>query len=173
MSSDVIRKLAGIVGVASLITAGGLLSSCQVRPLYAESTGVTQKLAAVRFSDAGSRVGLQVRNKLVFIANHGAGEPTNPQYDVTLSVSSGTAGVIYLPSSSTSAAARTTVTVSYVLKRISDGKVLKAGSRAAIALLDQPTQEFGKIRADIDSENRAASEAAEMVAADLAATLSR
>jgi LPS-assembly lipoprotein len=173
LSSDFIRKLAGIAGVVSLVAVGGILSSCQVRPLYAESTGVTQKLATVSFSDVGSRVGLQVRNKLVFIANHGGGEPVNPQYTVTLSVSSGTSGVIYLPSSSTSAAARTTVTVSYVLKRISDGKVLKAGSRAVTSLLDQPTQEFGKIRADIDGENRAADQAAEMVAADIAATLSR
>ncbi len=173
MSSDFILKLARTAGVVSMLVAGGLLSSCQVRPLYAESAGVTQKLASVSFSDVDSRVGLEVRNRLVFIANHGAGEPKKPEYDVTLTVSSGIAGVIYLPSSSTSAAARTTVTVSYVLKRISDGKVLKAGSRAATALLDQPTQEFGKIRADVDSENRAAAEAAELVAADLAATLSR
>jgi LPS-assembly lipoprotein len=173
LSSDFILKLARAAGVVSLVAVGGLLSSCQVRPLYAENTGVTQKLAAVSFSDVGSRVGLEVRNHLVFIANHGGGEPKNPQYDVTLTVTSGTSGVIYLPSSSTSAAARTTVTVSYVLKRISDGKVLKAGNRAATSLLDQPTQEFGKIRADIDSENRAAAEAAELVAADLAATLSR
>ncbi len=173
MSSDLILKFARALSLASLVAVGGMLSSCQVRPLYAESTGITQKLAAVSFSDVGSRVGLEVRNQLVFIAGRGAGEPVKPEYNVTLSVSSGIGGVIYLPSSATSAAARTTVTVSYVLKRASDGKVLKAGSRAATALLDQPGQEFAKIRADIDSENRAAHEAAEMVAADIAAALSR
>jgi LPS-assembly lipoprotein len=173
LSSDFLPKLARAAGVVLIVAAGAALSSCQVRPLYAESTGVTQKLASVSFSDVPSRVGLEVRNRLIFIANHGSGEAKNPQYMAKLGVSSGISGVIYLPSSSTSAAARTTVTVSYVLTRISDGKVLKAGSRAATALLDQPTQEFGKIRADIDSENRAAAEAAEMVAADLAATLSR
>jgi LPS-assembly lipoprotein len=173
LSSDFIVKLARIAGVVSLVAAGGMLSSCQVRPLYAESTGVTQKLAAVSFTDVASRVGLEVRNRLVFIANHGGGEPVKPEYTAALTVTSGTGGVIYLPSSSTSAAARTTVTVSYVLKRDSDGKVIKAGSRSAVALLDQPTQEFSKIRADIDSENRAAAEVAEMVAADIAAALSR
>lgn len=173
MSSDFVSKLARAAAVVSIVALGGVLSSCQVRPLYAESTGVTQKLASVSFSDVQSRVGLEVRNRLIFIANHGGGEVKTPEYMAKLTVSSSIGGVIYLPSSSTSAAARTTVTVSYVLTRISDGKVLKAGSRAAVALLDQPTQEFGKIRADIDSENRAAAEAAEMVAADLAATLSR
>lgn len=173
MSSDIVLKLARAAGVVSLIAVGSLLASCQVRPLYAESTGVTQKLASVSFSDVNTRVGLEVRNQLVFIAGRGAGEPVKPEYNVTLNVSAGTGGVIYLPSSDTSAAARTTVTVSYVLKRTSDGKVLKAGSRAAVSLLDLPNQEFAKKRAIIDSENRAAHEVAEMVGADIAAALGR
>jgi LPS-assembly lipoprotein len=173
LSSDSIAKLARAAGVASLLMVAAMLSSCQVRPLYAENGGVTQKLAAVEFSPQPSRVGLQVRNQLIFMAGRGAGETAKADYTVDLSVSSSTAGVIYLPSSDTSAAARTVVTVSYVLKRVSDGKVLKAGSRAATSLLDLHTQEFSKIRAIRDSEDRAAREAAEMVGADIAAALGR
>jgi LPS-assembly lipoprotein len=173
LSSDLVVKLARAALGASLLVVSTMLSSCEVRPLYAESTGVTQKLASVGFSDQISRVGLEVRNNLIFLAGRGAGEAVNPQYMVDLSVSSGTAGVIYLPSSATSAAARTTVTASYVLKRVSDGKVLKAGSRSATSLLDLPAQEFAKIRSTRDSENRAAREAAEMVGADIAAALGR
>jgi LPS-assembly lipoprotein len=91
---------------------------------------------------------------------------------VDLSVSSGTAGVLYLASSDTSQAGRTTVTVAYVLKHISDSKVIKAGSRSMVALVDFPTQEFAKQRAIRDSEDRAAREAAQLVGADIAAALS-
>jgi LPS-assembly lipoprotein len=173
LSSDLVVKLARAALVALPLLVSTMLSSCQVRPLYAESTGVTQKLSSVGFSDQPSRVGLEVRNQLIFMAGRGAGEATNPQYMVDLSVVSGTTGVIYLPSSDTSAAARTTVTVSYVLKRVSDGKVLKSGSRAATSLLDLPAQEFAKIRSTRDSEDRAAREAAAMVGADIAAALGR
>ena len=173
MSSDFIVKLARAAAAASLLAVAALSSSCQVRPLYAESTGVTQKLASVGFSEANSRVAQEVRNQLIFMAGRGAGEATNPQYTVDLSVSSAEQGVIYLPTSDTSAAARFTVTVSFVLKRVSDGKVLKAGNRAATALLDLPTQQFGQIRAARDAEDRAAREAAEMVGADIAAALGR
>ncbi|NLS18993.1 hypothetical protein HGP16_20850 [Rhizobium sp. P40RR-XXII] len=173
MSSDSFFKFARIAGVASLVAVTGLLSSCQVRPLYAVSTGVTQKLSEVAFSDANSRVGLQVRNQLIFIAGRGAGETKTPKYTVDLSVASGTGGVLYLPSSSTSAAGRTTVTASFTLKEAASGKVLKSGSRSVTSLVDFPTQEFGKQRAIRDSEDRAAREVAEMVAVDIAAALSR
>lgn len=179
MSSDIISKLARVACAVSILAAPVLLSSCQVRPLYAESTGVTAKLATVGFSDAIApdasqrRVGQEVRNQLIFIASHGAGEVANPQYMVTLNVNSGTGGVLYLATSDTSQAGRTTVTVSYVIKRISDGKAIKAGSRSMVALVDFPTQEFAKQRAIRDSEDRAAHEVAQLVGADIAAALSK
>ena len=173
MSSDDLFKFARVAGVASLMAVAGLLSSCQVKPLYALSTGVTQKLSEVSFSDANSRVGLQVRNQLIFIAGRGAGETKTPKYTVDLSVSSATGGVLYLPSSGTSSAGRTIVTASFTLKDADTGKVVKSSSRAVTSLVDFPTQEFAKQRAIRDSEDRAAREVAEMVAADIAAALSR
>jgi LPS-assembly lipoprotein len=65
------------------------------------------------------------------------------------------------------------VTVSFTLREIGTGKVIKSGSRAVTSLVDFPTQEFAKQRAIRDSEDRAAREVAEMVAADIAAALSR
>lgn len=173
MSSDFIVKLARVAGIAALALSPALLSSCQVRPLYAESTGVTEKMSTVSFSPADSRVGQEVRNDLIFIAGRGAGEPANPQYEVTLTVTTVTNGVLYLASSDTSQAGRTTVTASYVIKHISDGKVVKAGNRSMVALVDFPTQEFAKQRAIRDSEDRAAREVAQLVGADIAAALSR
>lgn len=173
MSSDNLFKFARIAGVASLLAAAGVLSSCQVKPLYALSTGVTQKLSEVSFSDATSRIAQEVRNQLIFIAGRGAGETKTPKYTADLSVTSATGGVLYLPSSDTSGAGRTTVTVSFTLKDASSGKVVKSGSRTVTSLVDFPTQEFAKQRAVRDSEDRAAREVAEMVAADIAAALSR
>jgi len=173
LSSDFISSLARVASVVALVAVPLALSSCQVRPLYAEKTGVTPKLASVSFSPATTRVGQQVRNQLIFIAGHGAGEPAKPEYNVTLTVSSGTSGVLYLASSDTSQAGRTTVTAAFVLKNASDGKVLKAGSRSTVALVDFPTQEFAKQRAIRDSEDRAARETAELVGADISAALSR
>jgi LPS-assembly lipoprotein len=173
LSSDRFFKLARIAGVASVIAVAGLLSSCQVRPLYAESTGVNEKLADVTFSDATTRVGQEVRNQLIFIAGRGAGETKTPKYTVDLSVNASTAGVLYLPSSATSAAGRTTVLVVYTLKNIADGKVIKTGNRSVTSLVDFPVQEFAKQRAIRDSEDRAAREVSELVGADIAAALSR
>lgn len=158
---------------AMLIALCMAVGSCQIQPLYAKNSGVKERLASVSFSDANSRAGLVVRNRLVFLAGGGAGEPITPAYKVKLSVTTTLVGVIYLPSSSTSAAARQTVTVQYILSNAVDGKILKAGSRVGTALLDQPTQTFAQVRADIDAEQRAATEAADLVAADLSAALSR
>jgi LPS-assembly lipoprotein len=172
-------KFTRIAGVVAMIAIPALLSSCQVRALYAENTGATAKMSTVGFADAVAadasqrRVGQEVRNQLIFIAGHGAGEAADPQYMVSLNVTSGTGGVLYLASSDTSQAGRTTVGVSYVLKRVSDGKVIKAGRRSMVALVDFPTQEFAKQRAIRDGEDRAAREVSQLVGADIAAALSR
>ena len=179
MSSDFMSKFARLTCAVTMIAVPALLSSCQVRPLYAENTGATAKMATVGFSDAVAadasqrRVGQEVRNQLIFIAGHGAGEPANPQYMVSLNVSSGTGGVLYLASSDTSQAGRTTVSTSYVITRVSDNKVIKAGNRSMVSLVDFPTQEFAKQRAIRDSEDRAAREVAQFVGADIAAALSK
>jgi LPS-assembly lipoprotein len=56
---------------------------------------------------------------------------------------------------------------------MSDGQVLRSAKRTVTAMLDLPQQEFAKIRAVRDGENRAARELAEIIRTDIAATLSR
>lgn len=173
MSSDFARKLARRAGIVTILVSTAFLSACQVRPLYSESTGVTQKLGAVGFSAADTRVGQVVRNHLIFMASRGAGEVEKPDYMVDMRVSSAVADTLLVQSSDTSRAGRATVTVSYTLRSIKDDKVIKAGSRFATSLVDFPNQEFAKQRAILDAENRAAEQAAEFVGADIAAALSR
>lgn len=173
MSSDFARKLARRAGIVTILVSAALLSACQVRPLYSESTGVTQKLGSVGFSEAGTRVGQVVRNHLIFMASRGAGEALNPEYMVELRVSSAVADTLLVQSSDTSRAGRATVTVSYTLRSTKDNEIIKAGGRSATSLVDFPRQEFAKQRAIIDAVDRAANQAAEFVGADIAAALSR
>ncbi|WP_064686266.1 LPS assembly lipoprotein LptE [Rhizobium bangladeshense] len=173
MSSEIARKLARNAGIAMILAASTFLSACQVRPLYSENSGVTEKLSSVGFSDASGRIEQQVRNRLIFLASRGAGEAANPQYHVELRATSSVADTLLRQSGDTSRAGRVTVTVTYTLSAIVDGRVIKAGSRQATALVDFSEQEFAKQRAIRDAENRAADQTAEFVGADLAAALSR
>lgn len=156
-----------LVGVALLTTA------CQVRPLY-DADGVTAgHLASIEFSDATSRVGQVVRNRLIFLTSGGAGEAEKADYSVAMNVVSSESKVLLIHSSDTARAAQVTVSATYRLVRNSDQQVLKSGSRSATSLVDLSIQEFANVRAVRNAEDRAARELAELVRADLATALSR
>ncbi len=70
-------------------------------------------------------------------------------------------------------AGRTTVSGTFTLVRVDTGETVTSGKRSAIALVDFPKQEFAKLRAIRDAENRAARELAELIRADVATALSR
>ncbi|ATN36547.1 hypothetical protein ACO34A_22420 [Rhizobium sp. ACO-34A] len=150
-----------------------LLAGCQVRPLYDETSGVSENLAAIAYSDAGSRVGLEVRNRLIFLTGGGAGETKTPQYRVELNITSSVMGVELQKNTDNPNVGRVTVTGSYTLKRISDDVTLRTARRQTTALVDFPEQEFAKVRAIRDGEDRAAHQLADLIKADLAATLGR
>jgi len=159
-----------------LLAAAGVLgglASCQVRPLYSEAKGTRRLMASIAFSDATDRVGQVVRNRLIFLAAGGQGEPAHPDYMVNLSVSTSVTEVLPDQSTSTLSAGRVVVRGDYVLKKAKEGTVLRIAHRQTVALLDFPGQEFAKLRAIRDAENRAANELAELIAADLAAVLTR
>jgi LPS-assembly lipoprotein len=173
LSFDIAYRLARGAGIATILLSTALLSACQVRPLYSESSGVAGKLSSVGFSEATSRVEQEVRNHLIFLASRGAGEPAQPQYQVEMHAYTSVADTLLAQSSDTARAGRVTVSVNYTLRAVANGKVLKAGNRSATALVDFPAQEFAKQRAIRDAETRAADQAAEFVGADIAAALGR
>ncbi|MDI7863058.1 LPS assembly lipoprotein LptE [Rhizobiaceae bacterium n13] len=157
----------------ALIACGTLLAACQVHPLYSDTNEVQQSLGAIAYSDATTRVEQEVRNKLIFLTGGGAGEPAKADYEVDIKVTTKRIGVLLERASDTPMAGRVTVSADYTLRRASDGTVLKAGHRSAVALVDYPDQEFAKIRTIRDAENRAADELAELIRADLAMALGR
>ncbi|MDM9624481.1 LPS assembly lipoprotein LptE [Rhizobium sp. S152] len=173
MSFNIALRLARGAGITAILVSTIALASCQVRPLYSESSGVAGKLASVSFSDATTRIEQEVRNRLIFLASRGAGEPAQADYKVEFSARSDVIGTLLVESSDTSQAGRATVSIDYTLKSNKDGHVIKAGNRYATALVDFSRQEFAKQRAIRDAENRAARQAAEFVGADIAAALGR
>ena len=149
------------------------LAGCQVQPLYAEKSNVPRAMTTVGFSEVDTRVGQEVRNRLVFLASGGAGEPANREYEVVLDVKTRAVGVLIDSTTDTPSAGRIIVNVGYVMKRAMTGEIVKAGHRSVTAIVDYSAQEFAKIRAIRDAENRAAREVAELVRLDLAGYLAR
>jgi LPS-assembly lipoprotein len=174
-----LRSFPVLAGVLLLTALGG----CQVRPLYSDGpTGSTATaLASIEISDAENRVEQEVRNALIFLTSGGKGEPINPQYHLALNVSHRTMGVLYDQTDDDDdddddddpGAGRIIVKADYNLTRAGTGETVKAGYRTAVALVDFPQQEFAKVRAVRDGENRAAKELAEIISADIAAALGR
>lgn len=163
------RLTKALAGVALL----GLIAGCQVRPLYSTPGGTEGKLASISISEARHRVEQQVRNDLVFLLAGGAGEPRNAIYHLEMSVSSGAAGVLTDVRTEKASAGRVIVSATYTLTRPESDETLASGTRSAVALVDFPAQEFAKLRAIRDAENRGARELAELIRADIASALAK
>jgi LPS-assembly lipoprotein len=180
--SDAYSRWGRIAAAISVVLFAGVLAGCQVRPLYGEASGTRQKLESVSFTGASDRITQEVRNHLIFLAYGGEGVPKTKDYMVNLTVSSSATSTEVTDDTSLSISrnnydgpypGRVSMRGTYVITRVSDGKVLRTATRAVTAMLDLPQQEFAKIRAIRDGENRAARELAEIIGTDIAATLSR
>ncbi|GMB83285.1 LPS assembly lipoprotein LptE [Shinella zoogloeoides] len=165
--------LSRLARVLAGIALAGVLAGCQVRPLYSTTAGTEGKLASVSISEATSRVEQQVRNDLIFFFGGGAGEARNAVYHLEMDVSVRTVGVLNDAIRDTARAGRVTVSADYNLTKADTGETLASGKRSAIAMVDFPTQEFAKLRAIRDAENRGARELAELIRADVASALAR
>lgn len=140
-----------------------LASGCTVKPLHSNAglnAGLTK---TVSIESVDTRVEQQVRNRLIFLVNGGDAQPSAPEYIANLQVSSSTAGILSARNTrddSDNSASRVTLTGVMQLST-SDGEIVGEYKRTAIALLDRSTQQFANARAEIDAQNRAASELAE------------
>jgi LPS-assembly lipoprotein len=163
------KSLLAAAALPLLLMIGG----CQMRPLYATGGQTEQALKSVMFSEAETRVELQLRNNLIFLASGGAGEPANPEYDVQIKLVERNVGVLLDLTTDLPRAGRIILRADFTLKRTATGEILRTGHRSSVALVDFPGQEYAKIRATKDAEDRAAKELAELIYADLASWLAR
>lgn len=168
--------------LAGLLFCVALAPACTVRPLYSSAplspggtVGASQELASIAVKPVKTRYAQQVRNNLIFALTRGAGEPASPAYSLDLDVSElvQSAATIQVTTDQDEPTAGTvTLTAAYKLVEAGTGKAVSAGERSISSSFDRPAQEFASYRAQIDAENRAARELAELlhlaIAQDLA-----
>jgi LPS-assembly lipoprotein len=170
------------VSLAVAVAFAALASACTVRPLYSNaplSSGSTAsaqaELASIAVKPVTTRYAQQVRNNLIFAFTGGGARTATPAYSLDLGVSElleTTAKVQVATDVDQPTAGAVTLAANYRLTDVATGTVIATGRRSISASYDRPPQEFASYRAQIDAENRAARELAELlhlaIAQDLA-----
>ncbi|WP_417667831.1 LPS assembly lipoprotein LptE [Roseibium sp.] len=167
-----------LTGLVIALGAAGLLSGCQVRPLYgsldtasAGSAPVQDELAAIDIDPISDRHGdataaRELYNELTFGFNRGAGSPEKRyRLKVLMDLSEAEVGVEQL--ADVPAAYTMTMNTTFVLSDIDTNKTLTTGRSFATASYDFSNQRFANIRAERDAQQRAA----RVVASDIQARI--
>lgn len=167
--------------LCGLLASVTLVSACTVRPLYSSAplvagsqVGAAAELASISVKPVKTRYAQQVRNNLIFALGQGAGEPASPVYSLDLGVSElvESAAIEQVTTDEDEPTAGTvTLTANYVLSDAKTGTVIARGKRSIPSSYDRPRQEFASYRAQIDAENRAARELADVLRLSIAQDL--
>jgi LPS-assembly lipoprotein len=169
------------IALCGLVVSVALVSACTVRPLYSSApltlgsqVGASAELASISVKPVKTRYAQQVRNNLIFALGQGAGEPASPVYTLDLGVSElvESAAIVQTQTDEDEPTAGTvTLTANYVLTDAKTGAVIAKGKRSIPSSFDRPLQEFASYRAQIDAENRAARELADLLRLSVAQDL--
>ncbi|MGE0500714.1 MAG: LPS assembly lipoprotein LptE [Rhizobiaceae bacterium] len=163
-----------------LVAASVVLPACTVRPLYSSAPlaagGVStpEALSSIAIKPVATRYAQQVRNHLIFLFGGGRGEPASARYSMTLTVSAGvgTAARLQVADEYEPSAATVTMRARYVVTDLKTDAKVSEGTREITSSYDVPRQEFAALRAQIDAEDRAARELAELIRLSVAQELS-
>ncbi|MBL4784568.1 MAG: hypothetical protein JKY49_03985 [Cohaesibacteraceae bacterium] len=158
-----------------LLGAVLILSGCQVRPLYATNpagTSVANSLAEIEIGQATDRIGLELRNQLLFDLENGY-ETEAKTHFLSFTISSGTSDLGLEVGTGRPKASRVTVTVNYLLKHKDSGETVLKQSHSATASFDRSDQRFANLRAERDAQNRAATTLAQEIRLRLASYMSK
>jgi LPS-assembly lipoprotein len=142
--------------ILSMLLAAAL-GGCTVAPLYApDASGrsVSASLDSVVVDPVDSRVGQELRNRLLFKLTGGGGASA-PLYRLHMTVSSSEIALGVTPVQS-SPAYSVTVTATYELTSIATGMILLRATTRQSASYDRVNQVFANTRAKLDAEDRAA-----------------
>jgi LPS-assembly lipoprotein len=159
--------------VALALLGSLYLAGCTVQPVYGskpDGSAVGRSLAGVAIDPVDSRVGQEVRNKLIFYMTGGAGETSDPQYRMQLRVTSSETK-LGISRSGSAPVHSVTVTASYTLTPVGSTEVLIRETARGTASYDRSNQNFANIRALLDAENRAAAQAADEIRLRLATSI--
>jgi len=173
-----LRRMVLLGAAAAALTAAG----CTVRPLYSDaplgnsSVSAKAELASIAVKPVNTRYAQQVRNNLIFALYGGAQAPAAPAYSLALNVTElvQSAAIVQVTTDTDQPTAGTvTLTAAYTLTDARTGKAVATGKRSISSSYDKPSQEFASYRAQIDAENRAARELADLLRLGLAQDLSK
>ncbi len=169
LSSQITKVSRSFISIMAVL----FLASCQYQPLYGDrGNSAGAGLETVGVANVDSRVGLQVRNNLLFLMNGGFAS-SEKTHEAQLRVSYSNKQLASLPLVADSTAGTVTVRASYDLIDLRTGEVVASGLRDATASYDRTGQVFANNRAVRDAENRAAKETAESLRLAIASHLSQ
>ncbi len=171
--------LESVTKLAAALALMAVLSACQFRPLHQDSSTISDgsvNLSSVTVQDnVNTRVGQQVRNRLLFLLN--GGNAPQPTHETRLSVTWFNRQLAAIPAQiaggGDTTAGTVTVVAKYELFDLSTGKAIARGTRQSAASYDRTGQVFANNRAERDAENRAAKEVAESLRLAIASDLNR
>ena len=176
-------RLRGRLAVCGMAAALALVSACTVRPLYSSqplspgsALSASAELASISIKPVSTRYAQQVRNNLIFAFGQGSGEPASPAYTLDLGVTElvESAAIVQVQTQEDEPTAGTvTLTANSVLRDTATNTVIAVGKRSIPSSFDRPRQEFAAYRAQIDAENRAARELADLLRLSIAQDLAR
>jgi LPS-assembly lipoprotein len=171
------------IAFGGLILSMAAISACTVRPLYSNaplSAGSNvvpaEQLASIAVKPVTTRYAQQVRNNLIFGLTRGAGQPAVPAYSLDLGVTEQITTTVVNQAAKDQdqpVAGAVVLTATYRLTDAKTGKQISSGKRTMSASFDRPQQEYATYRAQIDAENRAARELAEILQLSIAQDLAR
>ncbi len=174
----ILRRFVLTGAAASALLAAG----CTVRPLYSDAplgnstVSARSELASIAVKPVNSRYAQQVRNNLIFGLYGGAQAPAAPVYSLALNVTElvqSAATVQVTTDVDQPTAGTVTLTAAYTLTDAKTGATVATGKRSISSSFDRPSQEFATYRAQIDAENRAGRELAELLRLALAQDLTK
>lgn len=178
-SSGTLRFAAGL----ALLASAALVSACTVRPLYSDGAagagvdaGTAAQLASINIKPVDTRYAQEVRNHLIFLFNNGAGQQAAAPHVMDLKVERLNESTLLAQVTSVDdepTAGTMTLTATYVITDIKTGKHITAGKRSVTSSYDRPRQEFARVRAERDAENRAARELADLLRLAIAQDISK
>jgi LPS-assembly lipoprotein len=178
---------AGRIGV--LLTAALGLGGC-LQPVYGQNNGpavavtgpggsVTvaagpaAEMASIDILPMDGRVGLKIRNDLIFALSGGAGPPASPRYRLDISVQIIAAQVAIVdPFTSRPQLQTAGVDAAFALVEIGKGVPVLSGNAFGRATYTRNRQRFASVRAQRDAEDRAAKVVVEQIRAKLMAHFS-
>ncbi|WP_297322540.1 LPS assembly lipoprotein LptE [uncultured Bartonella sp.] len=165
-----------------------VLAACTVQPLYhGDANGASQinvaptirtKLSGVVIDQPTDRFNQLVRNRLIFLLNGGAGEPSAPTYQLSLGTSYNVRTAVQMDiGDSTDRTGRASAgavdgRATYILKNMENQPLVKR-TRSVSASFDRPRQEYANLQAEENAKKRAAGELAEQIFLSLAQDMSK